>query len=43
MNSEGKQIRNGKAFEYAIATQYYTYLLDRWWKLGIIDNNAIAI
>lgn len=43
MSSEGKQVRNGKAFEYAIATQYYTYLLDRGCKVSVIENNAIAI
>lgn len=43
MASDGKQVRNGKAFEYAIAIQYYTYLKDRCNAVSIVENNAFAI
>ncbi len=40
MTSEGKQVRNGKAFEYAIAMQYYAYLHDRDTAVEIVENDA---
>lgn len=43
MGSEGKQVRNGKAFEYAIATQYYAYLQGRGNAVDIVENKAFAV
>lgn len=39
MASSGKQVKNGKAFEYAIASQYYNYLL-REGVNAILEVNA---
>lgn len=43
MTSGGKQVRNGKAFEYAIAVQYYAYLRDKGNIVSIVENKAFAV
>lgn len=43
MSSVGKQVRNGKAFEYAIAMQYYIFLDNKGYKVRIIDDDVFAI
>ncbi len=43
MTSEGKQVKNGKAFEYAIAMQYYAYLHDRGTAVEIVENDAFVV
>ncbi|MGN0033782.1 MAG: HaeIII family restriction endonuclease [Candidatus Limimorpha sp.] len=34
------QVINGKAFEYALAMAYYTYLLEKEVDVDIVRNNA---
>lgn len=43
MSSEGNQVRNGKAFEYAIAMQYYAYLFRNGVNVQVVENKAIAV
>lgn len=41
MPTKGKQVKNGKAFEYAIAYQYYSYLLNANMNVNLISNAAL--
>ena len=43
MASGYSQVRNGKAFEYAIATQYHSYILNNGRKADIIENDALTV
>lgn len=43
MASDGKQVRNGKAFEYALAEQYYKYFKRLGKSVVVVDNNAIKV
>lgn len=43
MTVKGKQVRNGKAFEYAIAMQYGSYLQNAGKSIRIAENNALDI
>ncbi len=42
MSSTGKQVKNGKAFEYSIAMQYNAYLLNQGKNVCIVENNALS-
>ena len=39
----GKQVKNGKAFEYALAKQYYEYLRNVGINVELIENDAISV
>ena len=39
----GIQVRNGKAFEYALAKQYYEYLNNHGINVELIENDAIVV
>ena len=39
----GIQVRNGKAFEYALAKQYYEYLNGHGINVELIENDAIVV
>ena len=39
----GTQVKNGKAFEYALAKQYYEYLRDVGINVQLIENDAIVV
>ena len=41
MASSGQQVKNGKAFEYAIAFQYYSYLKEIGVRVTLIQNSAL--
>lgn len=41
MGFSGQQVKNGKAFEYAIAFQYYSYLTERGISVHLIQNSAL--
>ena len=41
MPTKGKQVKNGKAFEYAIAFQYYSYLLNANMNVNLVSNSAL--
>lgn len=43
MASSGKQVINGKAFEYAIAVQYYNFLSSNNVDVNLIENDALHI
>lgn len=40
--SNGQQVKNGKAFEYAIAVEYQRYLNDNGYAAKIVENEASA-
>ena len=39
----GLQVRNGKAFEYALAKQYYEYLCNEGVNVELLENDAFAV
>lgn len=39
----GLQVKNGKAFEYALAKQYYDYLKNAGVNTELLENDAIAV
>lgn len=41
MASSGQQVKNGKAFEYAIANQYFRFLKENGIKVELTDNKAL--
>lgn len=43
MASDGKQVKNGKAFEYALVEQYYNYFKRLGKSVSIIRNNAVNV
>lgn len=40
---QGDQVKNGKAFEYSLAYQYYIYLKSLGKNVCLVDNNALAV
>lgn len=43
MASSGQQVKNGKAFEYAIAHKYYEYIASLGLPVEWVDNDALRI
>ncbi len=41
MASSGQQVKNGKAFEYAIAKTYYDYMVSLGLPVDLVDNVAL--
>jgi len=40
---QGEQVRNGKAFEYALAFQYYAYLQTLGKNVELVENSAVEV
>ena len=40
---QGEQVKNGKAFEYALAHQYYTFILAAGKNVELVENSALAV
>lgn len=40
---QGEQVKNGKAFEYSLAYQYYTYLLSKRKNVELVQNSALKV
>lgn len=43
MATAGKQVRNGKAFEYAIAQEYHDFLKKRGGNVQLSEDSAFLI
>jgi len=41
--SQGDQVKNGKAFEYSLAFQYYTYLQSKGKSVVLVENSALDV
>ena len=40
---QGEQVKNGKAFEYALAHQYYTFIQAAGKNVELVENSALAV
>lgn len=43
MVKSGSQVRNGKAFEYALAKEYYKYILSEGKKVELVDDDKLRV
>ena len=41
--AQGEQVKNGKAFEYALAFQYYSHLQAMGKKVELVENSAVEV
>jgi len=41
--AQGNQVKNGKAFEYAIADTYTRYLSDKGLNVALVENSALTV